>query len=362
MGAGMSFWAPAFRDHKPLLLCVVAYCVAAVGEGLYFRVPVDNLMDVARYIALSLQIPLFFLVGMYAGSFFGYFVTAPGKGFKAALQNLDAAASRFVSGPRFAYGAVAFLAMQAGNFFLITKSLIPLVNPYSKMHWDIRFSGWDRLLHFSKYPHQWLIPLVNKLHLALFLDRIYYFWFLVMTAAALFNVFGDSLLHRRLRYLWSYVLAWILLGTFMAAAFSSVGPVFFNMFFREEGGPYDSLLKNTRELQQQTPLFSEMARRMLIGWVKNDKIFDINAISAMPSMHVAISWLIMLYAREIGRWYFIAAAIFCASIFAGSIYYGLHYALDGYVAVAGVTLIWWMVGKCLDRRYPRDLRLQESAA
>lgn len=358
----MNAFPEAFRAHRALLAVAVVYSLAVFAEAVYFKVPADNLLDICRYIAHAALIPVVFMAGVYVGALCGHFALAPQDGLWRALRRMDAELAHYVSGRRFAWALAAFIAMQAGTVFLISKSLIRVANPFSKMNWDITFAGWDKLLHFGSYPHTLLMPLVDALRFGRALDWLYFLWFAVMTAAACYNLFGDNQPHRRLRYLWGFVLSWIILGTLMATYFSSAGPVFFNTFFPEEGGPYDVIILNIQALSKESFLFADGARRMLIGWLRDRRMFDPNAISAMPSMHVAIAWLIALYAREIGRALFIAAALFCAAIFAGSVYFGFHYAIDGYVSIICVTVIWWVTGKCLDRRYARDAKLDGVSA
>jgi PAP2 superfamily len=72
-------------------------------------------------------------------------------------------------------------------------------------------------------------------------------------------------------------------------------------------------------------------------------------ISAAPSMHIASSWIIARLCWSLGRRAAIFGSIFFAVIFLGSIHLGWHYALDGYLAMAGAWVLWRVVGWLLDR-------------
>ncbi|MCC7038448.1 MAG: phosphatase PAP2 family protein [Alphaproteobacteria bacterium] len=338
-------WKNALRCHRPLLAAVAVYAAAVFSEALYAGAGAQDLAAVARYFVLSATAMAIFIVGMYAGAGAAFLLTAP-KG--QALNYLDDTAKKYVSSERFAGACLGFVILASGNVFLVSKSLIAVLNPYS---WDIDFSAWDRLLHFGTFPHQYIIPAVNRLDLGWLLDRAYYGWLIVMTVVAWFCIFADRQLHRRLRFLWVYFLSWALLGTVAATVFSSVGPVFFSAFIKSAGNPYEFVTVNMQALHRQSPLLADTARRLLLRWHDNNTLVDPNAISAMPSMHIAMCWLFVLYARSFGKAPFAAALAFCAVIFAGAIYFGFHYAIDGYVSIAAVSLLWWVMGKYIDRHH-----------
>lgn len=343
-------WKNALRSHRPLLAAVAVYSAAVFAEALYAGAGAQDMAVVGRYFVLSVSAMAIFVVGMYAGAGAAFLLTAP-KG--QALNRLDDAAKKYVSGERFAAACLGFVVLASGNIFLVSKSLIATLNPFSDQSWDVDFSAWDRLLHFGAFPHQYIIPAVNRFDLGLFLDRAYYGWLIVMTVVAWFCIFADHQSHRRLRFLWVYFLSWALLGTVAATVFSSAGPVFFGTFFKSAGNPYEFITVNMQALHSQSPLLADTARRLLLRWHDNNTLIDPNAISAMPSMHIAMCWLFVLYARSFGTFTFVAALAFCAVIFTGAIYFGFHYAIDGYVSIAVVSLLWWGMGKYLDRHHRR---------
>ena len=81
-------------------------------------------------------------------------------------------------------------------------------------------------------------------------------------------------------------------------------------------------------------------------WLDYKMVFEgtISGISAMPSLHNAMCVLLFLAARNIDRRLAAAAAIFALLIFIGSVHLGWHYAIDAYISLFGVLVIWKLAG------------------
>jgi hypothetical protein len=67
-------------------------------------------------------------------------------------------------------------------------------------------------------------------------------------------------------------------------------------------------------------------------------------------MHVALATLFALVCWRTRRWLGIIMSIYVLVILVGSVHLAWHYAVDGYVSIAGMILIWWTVGRALARR------------
>jgi hypothetical protein len=67
-------------------------------------------------------------------------------------------------------------------------------------------------------------------------------------------------------------------------------------------------------------------------------------ISAMPSMHVSIAFLFVMFSWRVSFCLGIAATAYCIVIFLGSVHLGYHYAVDGYVAIVATLIIWVTAG------------------
>lgn len=355
-------WQKAFRDHRLLFGFVALYCIAVLAEAVYCKVPPGNLAHIFGYIFMSAMVGFVFLSCLYVAAFVRFFACGEGAflpRWKAASARLDLVSRAYFESGRWPYAFFAFFCTLGDCFFFIAKSLINTVNPYVEAAWDKTFAAWDNALHFGMYPHEFIIPAVNALGAGRVLDFFYAFWLVVMLLVACYNVFADDLVHRRLRYLWTHFLSWVFLGTIGATVFSSVGPLFYNDFFPDGGDIYAPLRQNLEGLSASSFVFAAETRELLLVWSHNDRIFDPNALSAMPSMHLAIGWLMVLYARQGARWVFAVACVFFALVYLGSVYFGFHYAVDAYVSVAFVSLVWWLAGKMLDKRHARNERLSE---
>lgn len=356
-------WRRAFDDHKWLLAAVAGYIAFVIAAALYEEVPAWNLLHILGYILMSLLTALVFMTGIYLLAFCQFFRAEQGRlpaRWMAATKRLDLAARAYMEGDRWTYACFAFLATLGDNFFFVYKSLIPLINPYNAMKWDLTFSNWDRALHFGRLPHEFVIPFVNATGIARLLDVTYALWLVVMFTVLAYNMFADTDITRRLRFLWTYVLSWIILGSAAATWLSSVGPLFLHDFYPDVADPYAGLVANFDSITQQSFFFVAKTRQLLLEWTLNDQKFDPNSLSAMPSMHVAISWLMVLYARHIGRGWCWAAAVFCLLVYLSTVYFGIHYAIDAYASIAVVTPLWWITGKMLGRRaaQAKPLKLQ----
>jgi hypothetical protein len=73
----------------------------------------------------------------------------------------------------------------------------------------------------------------------------------------------------------------------------------------------------------------------------------IEGIAAMPSVHVALPVLYALAAWKLHRRLGILFGAYALLIFLGSVHLGWHYAVDGYVTLLIVPMVWWLSGKAL---------------
>jgi membrane-associated phospholipid phosphatase len=65
----------------------------------------------------------------------------------------------------------------------------------------------------------------------------------------------------------------------------------------------------------------------------------------MPSLHVAMATLMWCAMRPVHRLAGPAYFVFLACILLGSVHLGWHYALDGYVSILLVCILWWLSGR-----------------
>lgn len=305
-----------------------AYLVIALAITIVLRGgPAQSL---ARLVELVIGLDL---IIVYAAAWVvpGLVVTALVAGRQALRTRLEA-----VLWALFA----AFLLQVA--FFLL-KSAIPMINPY---HADPALAGLDRWLHGGTDPwviaHRWAAGLPMGLLLPFYVE----IWALPATALPVYIALTDPDLRRSRRFLWLFAGSWVVLGNVVATLGSSVGPVF-----------YDRLIGGDRFAGLTEALRASPVEGSLIGiiqtylWQNHESgVFAAgSAISAFPSLHVAMAALTALYVAERHRllaplgWLFLGLVQFL------SVYTGYHYAIDGYVSIVAVVAGWAVLRRIVCR-------------
>lgn len=349
----MSLLKNAFHQQRGLIFfSVAAFLVVLLLALLNGADPRDLAIQILGLKMIMMMLLVFFsalFLSLYVAATIG--VLHQGAGLKEVEARFNAAIAPYLTAQNLALGFVGLIPLIFVNFTVsIGKSLIPVLTSY---RWDPLMAGWDRALHFGHYPHDLILPWIESWNLAGLMNFSYLAWFLVVFINNGYALFCDRDHARRMRYLWSFILSWVILGIVLATLFASVGPVYYSAFYPGLDNPYDALLAHLNALYQggvdlnvirMSPVLLEMAQ--------NDRVLDLNGISAMPSMHVAIAWLVVLYAFCIRRLAGILAFIFFALIQIGSVYLSWHYAIDGYVSVILVSVIWWLAGKYVSRAQP----------
>ncbi|HXF94996.1 MAG TPA: phosphatase PAP2 family protein [Gemmatimonadales bacterium] len=221
------------------------------------------------------------------------------------------------------------------------KSAIPLLHPFS---WDAPLMELDRVLHFGRHPWQWLHPMLGRPGITRALDWAYDAWYgVALYGLVAFACSGRNEL--RARFLWSFVLAWILLATVAAAIFSSAGPCYYGAV-TGLADPYAPLMTYLGQASAERPLHALETQALL--WAGyTGRIQPALGIAAMPSLHVAMPVLLATATWSISRALSGAFAAYAAVILVGSVHLGWHYAVDGYFSALAVPLLWWAVGRAL---------------
>ena len=346
----------AFEYYRWPILFGAVYIAVVTLEAVYCSVPLAQYMRVGYALMLVAAKCVILLAGMgavvYLRAFFSSEAGREGR-VRFAHRRVVEVSDAYMSGEVFAYGCVGVLAIFAICFYFIQKSLINIIHPFA---WDGIFIVWVKLLHFGHFPNDLLVPVIDALHLGPLLDITYFFWFGVMYMGLGYNLFWDNDRQRRLRYIWVFLMAWILLGSLMGVVFSAAGPAFYHDFFPNKPDPYAGFLAYIEAHGPHDFPIADHSRKWLLGWTTNGQKVNINAVAAFPSLHLAVAWLNALYGFSISRKLGIAGVIFTALIFMATILFGFHYALDGYVSIVLVSLLWWGMGKALARRYPPDTK------
>ena len=187
------------------------------------------------------------------------------------------------------------------------------------------------------------------------IDLAYFSWFLVMLGLFAWIAFARD---RRfqLQGATTYFLVWIVLGNVMATLFASVGPCYYNLYF--DSDYYAPLMG---QLQQSGELRALALQDYLHTRVGDESIGA--GISAFPSMHVAITSLLVIAVWDRFRvsWQTGMALGFHLGIFVGSVHLGWHYGVDGLASMIATVALWKVVGIALTRLEAagaRDVRAQ----
>jgi hypothetical protein len=243
-----------------------------------------------------------------------------------------------------------FLALS----FTVFKELIPAIQPF---YLDQPLHALDRAIHLGNDPWVLLQPLFGHPAVTYVIDRLYALWFFVLYFAILLQMASTKDRRLRAQFLLSSVLAWMTLGSLGAVLLSSAGPCYFGEITGSPD-PYAPLMSYLRDTVQGAHLsiFGYELSSQLVAVRVQDMLWDGYqsgsgfGISAAPSMHVASTWLVARMLQTYGRrvpticgWGFFAA------ILLGSVHLGWHYAVDGYISIAGAWAIWRAVGWWLDR-------------
>ena len=173
-------------------------------------------------------------------------------------------------------------------------------------------------------------------------DFSYSLWFVLIYFFAFTACVDKEDPERRNTFLFAFFLNWIIGGSILATIFSSVGPVYYQTFgFGDQFVPLTTALEDVNLL---TPLTALELQAMLLDGYQNDG--TMSGISAMPSMHLALSWLIAFQAFQYRRVFGWMVVAFALLIQCSSVHLGWHYAVDGYIGL-GVAIGCWYLGRWL---------------
>jgi hypothetical protein len=173
------------------------------------------------------------------------------------------------------------------------------------------------------------------------LDRVYGLW-LPLQSLALFTLILSRSSRAKAHALIAYVLAWFFLGVLAAVIFSSAGPLFYDRIF---GGSSFSGLRETLQARGAWMALAESDR--MWASLESGQPGFVAGISAVPSLHVAISVWIFLTVRTIAPKLAPLAFAYVVAIGIGSVQLGWHYIGDGVAGAVGMLVIWRLVGTCI---------------
>tara|TARA_Y100001960_G_C14710043_1_gene846483 strand:- start:581 stop:1666 length:1086 start_codon:yes stop_codon:yes gene_type:complete len=248
----------------------------------------------------------------------------------------------------------AFILLTAISAFISSfstmKSLIPIVNPFE---YDQLFHELDLIVFGGVEPWRLAFAFFDSPLITMTINILYKVWFLLIWGVLSYFLLAVNAKARQ-QYLISWTLCWFLLGSVLAMVFSSAGPAFVERL--------DGSDTTYTELMALLASHNEwlLDRDWLGVWAlgTQDNLWEAydsgkemlgSGISAMPSMHVSMAVLMALGCWSINKWLGVFMWVFAATIFIGSFTLGWHYAVDGLVSFPLTWMIWYLVGKFLNR-------------
>lgn len=249
----------------------------------------------------------------------------------------------------------------AGTIFLMTAGLMFMTTftalktglsdggfPYDRLHADI-----DKALHFGVDPFRYLYSFAQYPWLLRLLELNYSIvWFVICYFALYIVMTSPRTDTMRLRFGFTWLGCWIIVGTAMAGQWLSAGPVY-----------YGHITGDTARFADQVAFLSSSAGAQASAHNFQHYLWALHqsgqgglgsGISAFPSMHVGLVTVVALFAGERSLKLGLLAWGYVALIQFSSVYLGWHYAIDGYASVLTVTALYW----ALRRLVPTFARLR----
>lgn len=283
---------------------------------------------------------------------YALFRVRPKKPIHWMVSDIRTYLSRYV---RLVDGTICFVALAAlANTFTLLKNLVSNFVPFSL---DPTFAELDRILHGGVDVWTLLWPVFGYPFITTMINVAYHLWFVLIYAMAFVAAYDQRDPERGMTYLVAFALTFIIGGNVLATLFSSVGPVYFEEF--GFGDTFTEQLLKLEMLNEISPVWALSVHDLLLTNYNTEGM--IRGISAMPSMHVASSVLMALFAFRYSRWLGWAFTVFAVVIQIGSVHLAWHYAVDGYFG-ALVALVCWYVAQFLAKKfYLRSVGFQSAS-
>jgi len=310
------------NEHLPLVIIVALYIT--LGYCIQFCLQIDKMMNI-RFSYKFLNVFSIFFSCIFL------IIQILRKKFNAYIN------------PRTILGLLFVIVLSAPfiSTFSSFKQVIPIINNFS---WDYPFMKLDYILHFGHHPWEFFYLFLNYPYIIKIIDRLYMLWFPILFFSCLWM--GWSV-RRKLRFQFfiNACLVWVILGTFLAIIFSSAGPCYYDKVVNGHPNPYEPLMTRLMNIHESTPLFAIKNQIGIWKAYQNHVWLPFGGISAMPSLHIAITVLLALVGWRINRYagVLLTAYVFITQI--GAVILGWHYAVDGYVSILLTILIWKLVNK-----------------
>jgi membrane-associated phospholipid phosphatase len=344
MGSKAVLW-----QHRYLAALVAIYGVISFGLGHVYGLDVEGDKVSVMVVHFLSKVPqIVFFVLLWRLLHYTYIARSPDRfvAMKADVLGFMTDRSRLLGGV-LASGLMILTLI----FFARVKTLVPLIHPFS---WDVQLMELDRLLHFGVDPYIFLQSVLGWPLSLSFFTGMYNVWLIVIYFALFASCFLRPESTVRMQFLISFLLVWALGGNLLATIFSSAGPPYYALL--GHGDTYKPLMDALEAHAATGALTVVDTQRLLWDFYSRPDTF--NVISAFPSMHVASSTLVAIFAFRLSRWAGYAVAGFAFIILIGSVLLGWHYAVDSYAGVLLALVVWkgvgWFLRPSTGRLAPTD--------
>jgi hypothetical protein len=323
-----SAYIACIRQDAPFYGVVLGYCAVAYALAVVLGER-NKFMPVSDYLSTALSV---LAVSVVAACALAAYTFASGRPIAAALR-------RWLPPDVVASLALFASLMLYVDIFAGVKSLLPDIVPFFADPWlahlDATLHGGDPWRHTSAIVPSAVMPVLHGFY---FLG-----WAAAIMSATLAALMLGKLRHLRSQFAWTFLIVWPLLGNVVAAAAMSGGPIFYDLI---TGQPrFDALMAHLGAAIQDHGELRRLAWSAHLGQVRGQGF----AISAFPSLHVAMVSLLMLLAFHVGKWWYRGALVLLGVILLSSVHFAWHYAVDGYFSIAATVGVWKAVGWALRR-------------
>jgi hypothetical protein len=335
--------ANSVRHHGLLLILATLVCGAGLGLATFSGreiVPMSGATFIWKYLIIA-------GAWAFAGSFLyklGRMITIehPERPLVSLRQWIVTSIlhpARLINGTLCIF---AFFLLMSG--FSLAKHAIP---GFAGFNWDTAIVNWGPAVQFGYFDFQLLWPVMGYDWVTVAIDFVYVSWFSVMFTTFFVTAFQPELSMYRHRVALSIILAWSISGMVLATLFASAGPVYFSNVTGAPN-PYQPMLDYLQEVDVRYGLFARAIHAEL--WQAFTAPSSVSMITAFPSVHVTFASLLACACFRMNFWLRYLSIAYAVAIFAGSIWLGWHYSVDGYVG-ALVALASWKAARNLTGWY-----------
>ena len=241
------------------------------------------------------------------------------------------------------FAPVLLLPLFMGAFGTL-KQIMPLTRPFT---WDDSFASLDRALFLGTQPWRLTHALFGSPEATLAIDRIYTGWVpLLFVAVLCFAMFAPRYL--RARFFLSFAASWLLIGVVGAFLFASAGPCYAQHIGATTAADNAPLMERLHAVNAGGYQLGAVNWQEVLWTAHTSRDYGFAmGVSAMPSMHNAITMLYVLALWGYSPLVRSLTIAFAVAILIGSVHLGWHYAVDGLFAWAAAAVIWSAAGRFL---------------